>query len=225
LALGKSEEKLFACGFRTGEHKGNKFVARRTFFSFHYKPDVTRAWVVRNSWVTKVAQGTREDAGFFDSSVFEAKEREGVEILKRFLRDSLQGSTVTCVLVGKETTLRRWVRYEIFQSFIRGNGLLAVRIHTIAGFNKLQCLEGSNPFDAVAFAVDGDQLRFKEYMQSGWQLARDVDSMPLGNVAYNLGNNTNHTFSTLFPIYDWQANDGYNNLGTWIEAAARHAGC
>lgn len=29
-------------------------MARRTFFSFHYKPDVTRAWIVRNSWVTKV---------------------------------------------------------------------------------------------------------------------------------------------------------------------------
>ena len=44
-------------------------MARRTFFTFHYKPDVTRAWVVRNSWVPKVAQGTREGAGFFDSCV------------------------------------------------------------------------------------------------------------------------------------------------------------
>ena len=180
--------------------------------------------MVRNSWVTKVAQGERKGAGFFDSSVFEAKEREGVEILKRFLRDGLQHSTVTCVLVGAETTLRRWVRYEIFRSFVRGNGLLAVRIHRIAGFNKLQCAEGSNPFDNLAFTVNGDQLRFKEYMQSGWEFARDVGYMTLSDVAYNLGDKTNHTFSTLFPIYDWQANDGYNNLGTWIEAAARQGG-
>jgi len=199
-------------------------MARRTFFSFHYKPDVTRAWVVRNSWVTKVAQGQREDAGFFDSSVFEAKEREGVEILKRFLRDGLQNTTVTCVLVGAETTLRRWVRYEIFRSFIRGNGLLAIRIHTICGLNKLQCAEGSNPFDAVAFTVNGDQLQFKEYKQSGWQPASDVGSMALNDVVYNLGGKTNHTFSNLFPIYDWQADDGYNNLGTWIEAAAKQGG-
>jgi len=61
-------------------------------------------------------------------------------------------------------------------------------------------------------------------MQSGWQFARDVGSMPLSDVAYNLGGNTNHTFSTLFPIYDGQANDGYNNLGTWIEAAGRQGG-
>jgi len=46
---------------------------------------------VRNSLVTKVTQGEHEDAGFFDSSVFEAAEREGVEVLKRFLREGLPG--------------------------------------------------------------------------------------------------------------------------------------
>ena len=110
-------------------------MPRRTFFSFHYKPDVTRAWVVPNSWVTKVAQGTRDDAGFFDSSVFEASQRESDDSLKRFLREGLKNTTVTCVLVGAETCLRRWVRYEIFQSFVRGNGLLAVQIHTIGALN------------------------------------------------------------------------------------------
>jgi MTH538 TIR-like domain (DUF1863) len=81
-------------------------MARRTFFSFHYKPDVTRAWVVRNSWVMKFAQGERDDARFFDSSVFEAAQRESDEVLKRFLRDGLKNTTVTCVLVGSETALR-----------------------------------------------------------------------------------------------------------------------
>ena len=199
-------------------------MARRTFFSFHYKPDVTRAWVVRNSWVTKVTQGEREDAGFFDSSVFEAAQRDGDEVLKRFLREGLKNTTVTGVLVGTQTTLRRWVRYEIFRSFIRGNGLFGVRIHTIAGFDKKLSAKGSNPFDGMAFNVDGDQLRFKEYMTNGWQWAQDVGSMPLSDVPYDLGAMTNHTLSCLFPIYDWFDNDGYNNLGDWIEAAASQAG-
>jgi hypothetical protein len=136
-------------------------VARRTFFSFHYRPDVTRAWVVRNSWVTKVAQGEREDAGFFDNSVFEAKQRESDDVLKRFLLEGLKTTTVTCVLVGTETTLRRWVRYEIFRSFIRGNGLLAIRIDSIAGLDKKTCVAGPNPFDDLAFAVGSDRLSFK----------------------------------------------------------------
>ena len=199
-------------------------MARRTFFSFHYKPDITRAWVVRNSWVTRVAQGDREDAGFFDSSVFEAAKRESDDALKRFLREGLRNTSVTCVLVGAETNLRRWVRYEIFRSFMRGNGLLAVRIHPIGALNSPATAAGANPFDNLAFAVDGNQLRFREYMSTGWQFARDVGSMPLNELAYNLGGRTNHTFATMFPIYEWDRADGYNNLGTWIETAAKQAG-
>jgi hypothetical protein len=199
-------------------------MARRTFFSFHYKPDVSRAWIVRNSWVTKVAQGTREDAGFFDSSVFEASQREGDDALKRFLREGLSNTTVTCVLVGAETCLRRWVRYEIFRSFMRGNGLLAIRIHSLGSLHTPATATGTNPFECVAFAVDNDQVRFKEIMTTGWQPARDVGSMPLSDVAYNLASYTNHTFNCLFPIYEWDSGDGYNNLGSWIEAAAKHAG-
>lgn len=199
-------------------------MARRTFFSFHYKPDVSRAWVVRNSWVTKVAQGEREDAGFFDSSVFESKQRESDEALKRFLSEGLKNTSVTCVLVGAETSLRRWVRYEILRSFMRGNGLLAVRIHTIGDLNRRQCAEGFNPFENLAFKVSGNEIWFQEYMRSGWEWAQDVGRMPINEVSYYLGDKTNHTFGTLFPIYDWSADNGYENLGTWIEIAARQAG-
>jgi antiphage defense system Thoeris ThsB-like protein len=198
-------------------------VARRTFFSFHYTPDVTRAWVVRNAWVTKVAEGQRQDAGFFDSSVFESKQRDDDEVLKRFLVEGLKNTSVTCVLVGAQTTLRRWVRYEIFRSFIRGNGLLAVRIHSIANLNKRTSTAGSNPFYNLAFSLDGDRLRFKEYMTSGWKRARDVGPMALDDVAYDLEGRTNHRLSTLFPIYDWEDDDGFDNIGDWVEAAADHA--
>jgi len=196
-------------------------MARRTFFSFHYKPDVSRAWIVRNSWMTKQ---DRDAAGFFDSSVFESKDRESTEVLKRFLREGLSNTSVTCVLVGSETALRRWVRYEIFQSFIRGNGLLAVRIHGIADLNKQTSNAGADPFGSLAFTIDGDRLQFKEYMANGWQLARDVPSMPLTDVAYNLGTLTNHSMNHLFPIYDYVAGSGYQNLPTWIDAAAAAAG-
>jgi MTH538 TIR-like domain (DUF1863) len=199
-------------------------MARRTFFSFHYEPDVSRAWVARNSWVTKVALGEREDAGFFDSSVFEAKERESPEVLKRFLREGLRNTTVTCVLVGARTTLRRWVRYEIIQSFIRGNGLLAVRVHSIRNLDNKTAERGGNPFDALAFRIDDDRVRFQEYFTTGWGDARDVGSMPIADVVYDLGSMNHHTFACLFPIYEWEADEGYKNLGKWIEEAAGSAG-
>ena len=61
-------------------------MARRVFFSFHYAPDVQRAHVVRNSWVTKQ---DREDAGFFDASVFEATKLRGDDRLKAFIDQGL----------------------------------------------------------------------------------------------------------------------------------------
>ena len=107
---------------------------------------------------------------------------------------------------------------------MRGNGLFAIKIHSLTSLHTPVTAAGANPFDNLAFAVDGDQVRFKEYMTTGWQPARDVPSMVLKDVTYNLNGLTNHTFSTIFPIYDWKDNDGYNNIGTWIEAAAKQAG-
>jgi hypothetical protein len=95
--------------------------ARRTFFSFHYLPDVWRAWNVRNCWVTKPEE--QIDGGFFDSSVFEASKKKGDDSLKAFLRDGLDNTSVTCVLTGTDTWRRRWVRYEIARSVVKGNGL------------------------------------------------------------------------------------------------------
>lgn len=31
-------------------------------------------------------------------------------------------------------------------------------------------------------------------------------------------------FSTTYPCYDWKDDDGYNNLGKWVEEAAKKAG-
>jgi hypothetical protein len=156
--------------------------------------------------------------------VFEANKRESDEALKRFLREGLNNTTVTCILVGAETCVRRWVRYETLRSFMRGNGLLAVRIHSIGSLHSPSTSAGNNPFDCLAFSVDKDLVRFKEIKTTGWQPASDVGTMPLRDVAYDLGALTNHTFSNLFPIYDWVADRGYDNLGAWIEAAAAKVG-
>jgi hypothetical protein len=67
-------------------------------------------------------------------------------------------------------------------------------------------------------------MQLREYTKAGWKPARDVGTMPLSDVVYPLNGKANHTFSTLFPIYDWKDDRGYDNLGQWIEAAAGQAG-
>ncbi len=118
-------------------------MPRRTFFSFHYEPDVWRAWNVRNSWVVRDTE--QKSRGFFDSSVFEASKRESDETLKRFLREGLENTSVTCVLAGANTWSRRWVRYEIARSVVKGNGLLTVAIHGVRNKKQEFGEKGADP--------------------------------------------------------------------------------
>lgn len=195
-------------------------MARRTFFSFHYKPDVFRANVVKNSWLLKA---NRDAAGFFDSSAFETAQRTNPDALKRFLDNQLSGSSVTCVLSGAETAHRRWVRYELVRSFCEGKGLLCVRIHTIADAKTQQAtVEGPNPLDHLAYRVSDDRVYFQEKNGTTWAEYSDIGPMQLSALRYNLGGRNHHTFSTLFQSYDWQ-HDGYDQLGNWVESAAQRA--
>ena len=58
-------------------------MAKRVFFSFHYQDVIDfRANVVRNHWLTK---SDREDAGFFDASIWETAKRTSSLALKRLI--------------------------------------------------------------------------------------------------------------------------------------------
>ena len=145
-------------------------MARRTFFSFKYK-DVSRAMVVRNSWVT---QG-KESAGFADAAEFEKLKKQGDDAIQRWIDKQLNGTSVTVVLVGQHTCSSRWVKYEIEKSIEIGNGLLGIDI------SKIKDLQG-NTTDRCG-------------------------EIPKG-----------------YPFYLWFKDDGYNNMGEWIESAAKAAG-
>ena len=101
-------------------------MARRVFFSFKYL-DVSRAMVVRNSWVTQ----EKEAAGFIDAAEFEKVKRKGDQAIKSWINNQLEGTSVTVVLVGEKTCSSRWVKYEIEKSIERGNGLIGIDISKI----------------------------------------------------------------------------------------------
>ncbi|MFH1653356.1 MAG: TIR domain-containing protein [Pseudomonadota bacterium] len=145
-------------------------MARKVFFSFKYK-DVSRAMVVRNSWVTQ----EREAAGFVDAASFEAIKRKGDVAIKGWINKQLEGTSVTVVLVGEKTCNSRWVKYEISQSIKRGNGLLGIDI------SKIKDLQGKT--------------------------SERCGRIPEG-----------------YDFYLWNKNDGYKNMGKWIEKAAKDAG-
>jgi hypothetical protein len=145
-------------------------MARRVFFSFKYE-DVSRAMVVRNSWVT---QG-KEAAGFVDAADFEKLKKQGDAAIQSWIDGQLTGTSVTVVLVGEDTCGSRWVKYEIEKSKALGHGLLGIDV------GKIKDL-GGNTSDRCG-------------------------KLPAG-----------------YDFYLWNNDDGYTNMGDWIEAAARAAG-
>lgn len=161
-------------------------ATRRTFFSFHYENDVWRANIVRNSWVTKA---DRESAGFVDAAEFEEVKKGGDAAIKRWINSQLDGTSVTVVIIGSETCNRDYVKYELEQSWKKGNGILGIQVHKVKDKEGNTCAEGNNTFGPI-FTSNTDN---KQY------------------------------FYERFPTYNWVDDDGYNNLGTWIEQAAQKA--
>ncbi len=128
-------------------------MARRAFFSFKYK-DVSRAMVVRNSWVT---QG-KEAAGFIDAADFEEIKRKGDTAIKNWIDSQLKGTSVTVVLVGEKTCSSRWVKYEIEKSIEIGNGLLGIdvsKIKDLQGNTSERC--GKIPKDYKFYLWNNDK--------------------------------------------------------------------
>lgn len=145
-------------------------MARKVFFSFKYE-DVSRAMVVRNSWVTKGI----DSAGFIDAADFEKVKRSGDQAIKNWIDNQLKGTSVTVVLVGEKTCQSRWVQYEIQKSKEMGNGLLGIDI------SKIENLQGN--------------------------ISERCGQIPQG-----------------YPFYLWFKENGYENMGNWIEEAAKAAG-
>lgn len=194
-------------------------MARRVFFSFHYERDVWRVNVVRNSWVTKP---DREDAGFIDAAEFEELKRKGDSAVKRWIDSQLDGTSVTAVLIGAETYLRRWVRYEIIRSFDKRNGLIGIYIHNIKDRNGRTDEEGKNPFEFVRVYIDKNgKATYCEWENGKWVIFKDY---PDCSLSFPEKYWTGKIYTFRHKLYDWVHNNGYKNIGDWVEKAAQSVG-
>ena len=113
---------------------------RSVYFSFHYE-DVWKANVVRNSGVVFGSKS----AGFADRSLWEEAKVKSRARLEKLIEDGLDGTSVTAVLIGRETAQRAWVKHEIKRSLARGNALVGIHIHKIPDRNGRTTRRGAIP--------------------------------------------------------------------------------
>ena len=96
--------------------------------------------------------------------------------IKKWIDGQLKGTSVTVVLVGKDTCDSKYVKYEIEKSIEIGNGILGIDVSKIKDLND-------NTTDRCGRMVPS---KYKFHL--------------------------------------WNNDDGYKNMGDWIEAAAKAAG-
>jgi hypothetical protein len=189
-------------------------MAKRVFFSFHYQDVIDfRANVVRQHKLTK-----DKNSGYFDASIWESAKKTGDIALKKLINRELENTSVTCVLVGSNTFNRRWVNYEIIKSIAKGNKLLAIHINGIKGKDGKTKTKGSNPFYYLGYSYNntGKRINFHIFMKGKWVEYTDLAGWTVPEREESMRNKI-YRLSTIYPIYDWVDNDGFNNFASWIE--------
>lgn len=113
-------------------------MARKVFYSFHYKPDSQRASKVRN-------MGRLEGDRPISPNRWEEVKRSGDPAIRSWIQQQMRGKTCVVVLIGNRTAGRRWVNYEIRQGWKSGLGVVGIRIHNLTDLAGNTATRGLNP--------------------------------------------------------------------------------
>ena len=126
-------------------------MARKAFYSFHYKPDASRAGQVRNI-------GVVEGNTPVSDNDWETVTKKGAAGIKKWIADQMHGRSCTVVLVGRNTAGRKWINHEIIESWGDGMGVVGIHIHGLKNLDGKVATKGSNPFANLTHKASGKKL-------------------------------------------------------------------
>ncbi|MFA5158593.1 MAG: TIR domain-containing protein [Patescibacteria group bacterium] len=132
---------------------------RQVFYSFHYKPDCWRASQVRNI-------GAIEGNKPAPDNDWETISRTD-DGIKKWIKDQMQYRSCTIVLVGENTADRKWINYEIIESWKAGMGVAGIYIHGLKNSDGYIANQGNNPFDSLNFRDEKFSKIVKCYNPAG----------------------------------------------------------
>lgn len=126
-------------------------MARRTFFSFHYKPDSSRAAQVRN-------MGMVDGNKPVSDNDWQAVTKGGEVAIKKWIAGQMSGRSCTVVLVGSDTAKRKWINHEIVKSWNDEMGVVDIYVHGLKDLNGKVAAKGANPFGSIDYGNTGTKL-------------------------------------------------------------------
>ena len=123
---------------------------RQVFFSFHYNRDSWRAAQVKN-------MGIVDNSSTWSANDWEEVKEKSDTKIKEWIDSQMAMRSCIVVLVGKETSTRKWVKYEIEKAYELKKGIVGVYIHGLKDADENQDTKGSNPFYSI-LTSDGHRL-------------------------------------------------------------------
>ena len=132
-------------------------MARKTFYSFHYKPDSQRAAQVRN-------MGVVEGNAPVSDNDWEAVTKGGDKAIEKWIDEQLSGKSCAIVLIGSNSAGRKWIEYEIKKAWDDKKGVVGIYIHNLKNLAGDQSDIGRNPFED--FTVDGGKKKLSTIVKA-----------------------------------------------------------
>lgn len=126
-------------------------MARKAFYTFHYKPDCWRAAKIRNA-------GVIEGNAPVSDNDWEKVTRGGDAAIERWIASQMSGKSCAIVLIGSETAGRKWIKYEIEKAWNDGIGILGIHIHNLTDRLGEPSRKGRNPFEDFIMKRDNAAL-------------------------------------------------------------------
>lgn len=106
-------------------------ITRHVFFSFRWESEKFRINEIRNQSQILGATSVK----YWDNSLNEKSYATNPEYIKKKIRDSLEGTSVTVILVTSTTHKSDYVKYEYEKSVERGNGILQLDVSNLKDIN------------------------------------------------------------------------------------------
>lgn len=121
-------------------------MAKQVFYSFHYLPDCWRAATVRN---IGVVEGNR----LATDNDWETIISRGDQAIKNWIQEQMKYRSCTVVLIGSNTANRKWINYEIIESWNAGMGVVGINIHGLLNRDQEISQLGNSPFDYISLGT------------------------------------------------------------------------
>ncbi|MGH7808096.1 MAG: TIR domain-containing protein [Thermodesulfobacteriota bacterium] len=152
-------------------------MARKIFISYQHKDQMKAKGFNLLKWNKNV------DIEFVGKHLLDPVDSKNEEYIKSKVLEQLKGTSVTVVLIGKETHESDWVKWEIEKSLDKdkSNGILAIRLEKDVPLSKDSPV-GEILNDCGAEIIDWDPHEFSDAIERAVKAAGRITAIRAAGV-------------------------------------------